>query len=385
MNPMHIGYDISQTGAGKAGCGFFAHSMIQAMLELSQDRFSLFPSFGDFYFDAAMPAFNPYAGAQTDYGPRHLVRETARDFWNAADLEQALGQPDLVHANNFWCPTQLKQARLVYTLYDLHFAENPQWTTEANRIGCFDGVFRSSVAADWVVSISECSRDHYLRVFPHFPAERVRVIYPCSRFMDAEAEGTPPSVAGIESGRFWLSVGTIEPRKNQRRLVQAYADYLHGGGEPMPLVLAGGKGWLMDDFAALVQQLGVADRVILTGYVTDDQLVWLYRNCFANLYASLFEGFGLPVLEGMQFGAPTLCSDASSIPEVAGDATVQLPPQDTAAWTAAMRRLAAAPQERERLSTVARARAARFAWKDSAAALLDLYREAAAAPKRVQA
>ncbi len=108
----------------------------------------------------------------------------------------------------------------------------------------------------------------------------------------------------------------------------------------MPLVLAGGKGWLMEDFRAS-QLLGLEADIVLTGYVSDDELVWLYRNCYANLYPSLFEGFGLPVLEGMQFGAATIASSATSIPEVAGDAAILLPPEDTEGWAQAMLGLAA--------------------------------------------
>ena len=100
---MHIGFDISQTGSGKAGCGYYAHAMIQAMLELAPEhRYSLFPSFGDFYFDALMPIYNnSYAGRDVQYGPRHLTRETARIFWTGHDVEASLGKPDIVHANNF--------------------------------------------------------------------------------------------------------------------------------------------------------------------------------------------------------------------------------------------------------------------------------------------
>ncbi len=384
MRPMHIGFDISQTGSGKAGCGYFAHALIKAMLELAPEhRYSLFPSFGDFYFDALMPIQNPYSGRDTHYGPRHLSRETARKYWAGNEVETSRGNPDVIHANNFWCPTQLATCRLIYTFYDMGFAVEPSWTTETNRVGCFDGVFRSSLAADWVVAISEASKAHYLSVFPHFPEERIRVIYPCSRFADASAEGKrPKALNDVPAGGYWLNVGTVEPRKNQRRLAEAYARYLSLGGAPMPLVLAGGKGWLMGDFQRHLSELGIEAHMVMTGYVSDDELIWLYRNCYANLYPSLFEGFGLPVLESMQFGAPTLTSNSSSIPEVAGDAAVLLDPEDTEGWAQAMLRLSANKYERDQLSAAALVQAERFDYKLSAAALLRLYEEAIASPKR---
>jgi glycosyltransferase involved in cell wall biosynthesis len=382
---MHIGFDISQTGSGKAGCGYFSDAMIKAMIDVAPaNKYALYPSFGDFFFDARMPFLNPYRGKNLHYGPRHLTKKSAGAFWAQSRIEAALGNPDIIHSNNFYTPVQLAHSRLIYTLYDIGFAVNPDWTTEANRVGCFNGIFRSSISADWVVAISEFSRAHYLELFPHFPSDRVRVVHPCSRFTVSTQEGTPPASArNLVTNAFWLSVGTIEPRKNQRLLVRAYARYLEAGGSPMPLVLAGGKGWLMDDFQRFVAAQGLSEHVIMTGYVSDDEMIWLYRNCYANIYPSLFEGFGLPVLEGMQFGAPTICSNTTSMPEVAGNAAIMLSPQAPDAWTQNMLELAQDREKQQKLGLAARDRARQFDWERSAAAMLAIYENAVTSPKRV--
>jgi len=99
---MNIGFDISQTGSGKAGCGYYTHAMIKAMLAVApQHYYALYPSFGDYFFDARMPISNPYRGEHVTYGPRHLTRETARAFWNQSDLDRALGRPDIIHSKQF--------------------------------------------------------------------------------------------------------------------------------------------------------------------------------------------------------------------------------------------------------------------------------------------
>lgn len=381
---MHIGFDISQTGEDKAGCGYFAHSLIQHMLMLAPEHdYSLFPSFGDFYFNYNMPIINPYPGEQVHYGPRYFRREAVTAFWTDPNLETAIGAPEIVHANNFWCPLGLKTSRLVYTFYDMGFVVEPSWTTESNHFGCFEGIFRAALTADWIVAISEASRTHYLKLFPYFPEDRIRVIYPSSRFLDLSAEGTKPhALQDIPAGGYWLSVGTIEPRKNQRRLAEAYARYLTLGNTSMKLVLAGKDGWLMDDFQAYLNVLGIADKVVITGYISDDELIWLYRHCFANLYPSFFEGFGLPVLEGMQFGAPTIASHVTSIPEITLDAAILLDPEDIDAWVKAMNHLATHEEERKRLSNAAKDRAQCFDWNKNAQSLLQLYEEAADTPKR---
>ena len=381
---MKIGFDVSQTGAGKAGCGYFADGLIRELAKLGTDHeYTLYPSFGDFYFDAGMPRACPIDQPGFSYGPWHPNHEAAMKFWTAADVEEHLGGVDIVHANNYWCPRQLRAARLVYTLYDLSFLQEPSWTTEANRVGCFHGVFGAAAAADWIIAISQASREHFLKIFPSFPSDRVKVIFPGSRFA---ASGSPArrstALKGITPGKYWLSVGTIEPRKNHDRLLQAFASYRAAGGGPMPLVLAGGRGWLMDEFSSRLAALGIADQVVLTGYIGDDELAWLYENCYANIYVSLFEGFGLPVLEGMTLGAPTIASRSTSIPEITGTAAMLVDPLDVAGLTDALLQISNDPKLRKTLSTQAREQAKNFQWENSARQLLDLYSLAMQTPKR---
>ena len=382
---MKIGFDVSQVGKAKSGCGYFAHGLIHSLVELPTDiAYDLYLSFGDFYFDSQVANTFSKGQPRIERRLRHPTREAAAAFWGAADLEKNLGKVDLVHSNNFWCPRQLRGTRLIYTLYDMSFAENPAWTTEANRVGCFHGVFGAAATADWIVSISHASRAHFLRLFPSFPAERVKVIYPGLRFNDVRPEGTRPKMLGaVQPHRFWLSVGTLEPRKNHMRLLEAYARYAAYSKTSMPLVLAGGKGWLMDDFSKWVLSLGIADRVIVTDYVSDDELFWLYKHCYANVYVSLFEGFGLPVLEGMAFGAATIASNATSIPEITGQAAMLVDPLDTAALEYAFVTLGEDDRMRAELSNLGRQQACRFLWEDSAKQTVELYYLAARSPKRV--
>jgi glycosyltransferase involved in cell wall biosynthesis len=384
---LNIAFDISQTGANKAGCGYFADAMIAGMLRLApQHSYLLLRSFGDFFFDQDIQHVKHYSGRNVSYAPGIDDRSQDINLWRSPDLGAKFSGVDILHANNFWCPRQPLSARLVYTLYDIGFIEEPSWTTEVNRVGCFAGVFNAAVAADFVVAISKFSRRHFLNVFPHFPPDRIEVVYPCSKFIDLDSRGTPPaSCAGIEPQKFWLNVGTVEPRKNQQRLLRAYSRYLAAGGPPYPLVLAGGTGWLMEDFKAKIAELGLADRVILTGYVSDAELIWLYRNCYANVYVSLFEGFGLPVLEGMQFGAATITSNVTSIPEITADAAAVVDPLNEASIADAMLDLGRKTQLRLLLSDLGRQRAAQFKWPDSVRQTLDIYKRVLDMPKRVRA
>jgi glycosyltransferase involved in cell wall biosynthesis len=380
---MKICFDTSQTGTSKAGCGFFAFALANALPVLAPDNnYYFLQSFGDFFFDAVLSRRPASHKKNILTGPHIHSYDKAKNFWNSEELETSLNHPDIIHSNNFWCPTHIKTSRLVYTLYDLSFLEQPEWTTEANRTGCLEGVFRASVAADWIVAISKASRDHFLKYFPHFPQDRLRVIYPASRFTAPDKVGTRPNaLRDIPAGQFWLSIGTIEPRKNQNMLIEAYARYLALGGAPMPLVFAGGVGWKMDNFTNILDSLGLSSQIIMTGYVSDDELIWLYRNCYANLYPSFFEGFGLPVLEGMQFGAPTITSNSTSLPEVAGDAAILVEPKDMEAWSQSLLQLSRDKNLKNQFAEKSREQASHFTWESSASMMLALYQEAMALPK----
>ncbi len=289
--------------------------------------------------------------------------------------------PDVLHANNFFCPTQLRRVRLVYTLYDLSFMENPDWTFEANRTGCFEGVFQASLHADHLIAISHFSKRHFLEVFPHYPEDRITVVHLASRFTDSACLPQPDNLAHLSKDRFWLCVGTLEPRKNHARLLRAYARLKAQTGSVMPLVLAGGKGWLTDELSRTVQDLGLEGDVCMTGYVDDATVQWLYQNCYAVLYPSLFEGFGLPVIEAFSLGAAVITSGTTSIPEIAGDAALLVDPYREDDIAQAMHKLASSSGLREQLRQRATLRARSFRWDNAARTALQCYEQAILSPR----
>jgi glycosyltransferase involved in cell wall biosynthesis len=376
---MRIGFDVSQTGRLKAGCGHFADSLIRYLVPIdSEHEYILYPTFGDNYWDPEWSTLTTQIDRPNSRrGLGHKTLAAAQLFWGnpPRDFEAQLGDPHIIHANNFFCPTGLRKARLVYTLHDLGFIEHPEWTTEENRIACFHGVFNASLYADFIIAVSHHSRRHFLEIFPHYPPDRVAVIYEASRFAGRSDATSVNSLPLLKSECFWLNVGTLEPRKNQRRLLQAYARLKAHLGKTFPLVLAGGRGWLMDDFEKTIENLGLQQDVILLGYVDDTTLQWLYQNCFAFIYPSLFEGFGLPVLEAMSLGAPVIAAKTTSLPEIVGSAGILVDPFQEEEIFSAMLRLSRRQVDREALQVSAREKAGKFSWKATARRVNDLYRE----------
>lgn len=376
---MRIGFDVSQTGRLKAGCGYFADSLIRYLADIDSDNeYILYPTFGDFYWDPDWPTTTcQISRPNVRPGLGHRTLAAAQLLWScpATDLETQLGNPDIIHANNFFCPVGLKKARLVYTLYDLGFVEHPDWTTERNRTGCFDGVYNASLYADLIIAISDYTRRHFLEIFPHYPADQIIVVYPASRFLGRTDFARPDRLPQLQPERFWLSVGTMEPRKNYRRLLQAYASLKARRGQTFPLVLVGPQGWLMDDFEKTIDDLFLRQDLILLGYVDDRALQWLYQNCFAFVYPSLFEGFGLPVLEAMSLGASVIASGSTSLPEIIEEAGILIDPLSDEAIFLAMLRLSTDAEFRATLKERAFRQAAKFAWGTTARAVLEGYRD----------
>jgi len=377
---MKIGFDVSQTGSRKAGCGFVADSLITALTRLDpENAYILYPHFGgDFRDPDALRTTRRIDRANVSRIPVGRTSLEGKRFWRemTPEKEVSLGSPDIIHANNFFCPIGLSHARLVYTLHDISFLRYPEFTTEQNRWICFNGVFKASLYADVVLAVSTYSRESFLDVFPHYPPERIEVIELGSRFAPDRplTRPSPPELSRRFGAGFWLSVGTLEPRKNLRRMLRAFAEYRQGTDDPLPLVLAGGRGWMEEDLETYIGALGLTNDVTPLGYVSDDELAWLYRNCHAFVYPSLYEGFGLPVLEAMTLGAAVITSNVSSLPEVAGDAALYVDPSNTSDITRAFKRLAGDGDLRERLKAMAVEQSRKFSWERSAARILAVYR-----------
>lgn len=375
---MRIAYDITQTGKDKAGCGYFAYSLIRALAEVDQDNeYLLMNSFGPYYWDGkTSPKAIGIHQPNFKTGLQHAHHGEAQRFWSSppSNLDEHLGKPDLVHANNFYCPTHLQNTHLIYTLYDLGFIEHPEWTTTANHSVCFEGAYNASLYADGILTISEYSRNHFLRAFPYYPAEKIRVIYPASRYIRREPIKKPPTLpASVKLGQFWLCVGTLEPRKNHLGLLRAYAKHKARVGKALPLIYAGGTGWLMDDFKDQIRRLNLQDDIILLGYVDNKSLQWLYQNCFAFVYPSFFEGFGLPVLEAMSQGAAVIAFNTTSIPEIVGDAGILIDSAMDEQIAEVMDELAGDEHRLISLRLAATQQAALFSWEHAAKETLELY------------
>jgi glycosyltransferase involved in cell wall biosynthesis len=257
------------------------------------------------------------------------------------------------------------------TVHDLGYLHYPETHRRFDR-WYLDWTTRRHVRlAARIIADSQATRDDLIRYYRADPA-RIAVVYPgrdesLARVSDPETVAAVKARYGI-SRDYLLYVGTLQPRKNLVRLVEAFAQIQNSN---LQLVLAGQKGWSYTHLFARVEALGLSGAVIFTGYVADDDKAALLSGATALLYPSLYEGFGLPVLEAMACGTPVLTSDVSSLPEVAGEAALLINPLDTEAIAAGMARLVADASLRGSLVERGWSQIRQFSWAKAARQVLE--------------
>jgi glycosyltransferase involved in cell wall biosynthesis len=261
--------------------------------------------------------------------------------------------------------------RLVVTVHDVAFLVHPRLFPPTWRTVFRLGLRRATRTADAVLVPSTSTGDDVTRLAGVAP-DRVRVIPLAATLPRADTDPEEVLRRVRVPRPYALFVGTLEPRKNLVRLVRAYRGAVAASDLPHALVLAGPLGWGAEPLHRELRSPGPGN-VVLTGPASPELLDALYRKADAFLYPSLYEGFGLPVLEAMARGVPTVVSSASSLPEVAGDAALSVDPLSMDRLTQAVTRVLTDPEEAGRLAEAGRRRAAEFSWERTARETLAAY------------
>jgi glycosyltransferase involved in cell wall biosynthesis len=237
----------------------------------------------------------------------------------------------------------------------------------------------------WFICNSECTRNDLCNFAPHIDPEQVLAI-PLAAGPEFRPCADPAKVQSVlkkhnvPAAPFFLSVCTLEPRKNLSHTIRCFGRLLQEQKwRDLNLVLVGGKGWLYDDiFKEVSRQPGLSDRIIFTDYVHDEDLSAFYSRALGFIYMSLYEGFGLPVLEALQCGTPVIASNTSSLPEVTGDAALLLDPQNADGLCQAMSSLYQNAALRTELGNKGLERAKLFSWERCARETIQGYQKALA-------
>ena len=271
---------------------------------------------------------------------------------------------------------------VVVSVHDLSFEHLPQTFLRRSRTQLRLTVRRSARRAAAILTLSEHTRADVIETYKIDPAKVFAIPLAAPNHFCPIADRKELQRVrhnyGID-GDYVLSVGSIQPRKNLVRLIRAYASLhsAHAGTGFPRLVIVGKKGWLYDETLRALETTGLKDSILLTGYVPESDLPALYSGALCFVYPSYFEGFGLPPLEAMKCGVPVVVGNATSLPEVVGDAGLQVDPFDVAAIAGAIDQLICNPDLRKKLSVRGLERAGMFDWRTTARQTLKVYEQVA--------
>lgn len=388
---MRIGIDCTAAVQQGAGIGRYTRQLVGALLELdTNNEYVLLAAAGGTGVvwepligrSRAMPAspVDVASGGRVRTIGLPISERLLTILWHRLCLplwvELATGVLDVFHSPDFVLPP-VRRARTVLTVHDLSFIRVPECADPGLRSYLLRVVPASVRRADIVLADSECTKADVVELLGA-DAARVVVLYPgveprFQRMWDTQVLDTVRKRYNLP-GCFVLGLGTLQPRKNFVRLIEAFAILAKEARDGLHLVIAGGAGWMYESIFRRIAELGLQDAVCFPGYVADEDLPALYSLADLFVFPSLYEGFGLPVLEAMACGTPVVASAVSSLPEVAGDAALLVDPLDTRALADAMRQALEDTGLRAEMVEKGLPQARRFTWSESARQLLELYR-----------
>jgi glycosyltransferase involved in cell wall biosynthesis len=364
-NQILIGIDASRTTAQeRTGTENYSLFLIRALLKLDQNnQYRLY-----FNQTPALGLFPATGNAEIKVMPFPRLWTHVR-----LSLEMATRPPDVLFVPAHVLPL-IHPRRSVVTVHDLGYLYYPQAHTRWARWYLRWSTCYNARSAVHLIADSQATRRDLIEHCRAAP-ERVTVIYPgydpsFAPVQDEAALTTVHRRYGISSS-YVIYVGTLQPRKNLTTLLDAFAA-LTAQGHTVHLVIAGKKGWLYEPLFARVQELGLQGQVHFVGYVPQADLPALLSGAQAFVLPSLYEGFGLPVLEAMACATPVICSKVSSLPEVAGDAAIWIDPRDTAQLVQALGRVLEDADLRRDMAAKGLRQVSHFSWEKCAQETLRL-------------
>lgn len=280
------------------------------------------------------------------------------------------GGADLTVFFDYIVPPRIS-GKVITTIHDMTYVRYPEMMNQKNLRRIRRDFEYSLERSTRILTVSEFSKREIMELL-YIPAEKISVVYNAPALREEAADFEAVAEKYQIDDPYILYVGTIEPRKNLARLLKAFQLMKKEQGIEHKLVLAGGSGWKNKEIYQMAESLPCAQDVIFTGYVSEGEKSALYRHAAVFAFPTLYEGFGIPVLEAQNCGVPVLTSDCSSLPEVGGDGALYVNPYDEKAIAQGLWKLLTDRELAEKLVPAGYENRKRFSWERSAERLCEI-------------
>lgn len=371
----HIAIDYTPAYEQGGGIGRYVRELTSALATLdNSNQYKLFVA------GATQSQLSPPLATNFRWKSSRITPDWFARLWHRArfplPVEIFTGKIDLFHATDFVLPPTLSHTKTLLTVHDLSFIRVPEAATPSLRSYLNKVVPRSVKKADHILADSQATKDDLVELYRVSP-DKITVLlsgvnHRFKPVTDQHLLTQTRQKYGLKNHPYLLSVGTVQPRKNYSRVIQAL-HRLHQQGHELHYAIAGGKGWLNDEMYTTIEQTNMQDYVHLLGFVDDEDLPALYSAADCLIITSLYEGFGLPILEAMASGTPVITSNLSSLPEVAGNAGLLVDPLNTEAITHAIHEIITDDSKRQQLIESGYRQVEKFTWEKSAQQLRSVY------------
>lgn len=373
---MNIGINCNPVMNKKTGVGNYIHNLLLELVKIDKiNNYILF-----FY---SLRHLDSTKSAQYNFKHKKTIGLKIPQlfldfFWDKLKfppIEFFTGKLDIFH-NNFYSPP-MKKVKNIITIYDMSFFAYPEFHTKGTQ-RFKNKVLKYYNSASKIITISNFSKREILK-YIDIPEKKIEVIYPGVDIQNQKLELREDYILkkySLSKG-YILYVGTIEPRKNLEGLIKAYKLLLSDDKykNKYDLVIVGKLGWKYETFFKTLENSGLQDKVKLLGYIPDEELPAIYKHASLFVYPSIYEGFGLPVLEAMAYGTPVITSNVSSLPEVAGDAALLINPHNYKEIRDGIADILSTEQLKSQLIARGKERVKRFSWTKTAEKTLEIYKE----------
>lgn len=362
---IHVGMDLRiLNNAFKTGIGRYSYNLFNQLLNYSDEKYYLVGDINEKKFSKANRIDIDLPNSNNDLANKIL------------SLMGYVYELDVLHSPYFPIPKR-RTFKGILTIHDLIPLRKPEWFANRNVYNFFNIQIRDSVKyVDHIIADSQATKNDIIDLFA-VDENKISVVYLGidQSFIDILPNQEDKSILkkyNIDLN-YILSVCTVEPRKNIYRTLKAYEIFRKRYKEKIKLVLVGKLGWKYESLLQAIKESKFSDDIIITGYVLDEDLPILYRNAEVFMYPSLYEGFGLPVLESMTCETPVITSNISSLSEVGGDSVMYCDPYDIESIVCAIEEVLTKPSLQKELREKGKNRSQLFSWKKAAEQTRQIY------------